>query len=180
MLKREEDKIRKIFYPNQQKKEQLGLIQYYQNPKFKNRMNIESQKKNIIIRNMNHFKYYYFLFILSGILINTNEGICQYKQCLTCPPGMTYEPCTNCKIGGFFVGYYEIENDEGNIGKYINCYKNPEGYYLDKDASLYKKCYYKCATCDIKGDEENHNCLSCNNNFSTTFSRPFRHAINKG
>ena len=28
--------------------------------------------------------------------------------------------------------FYPIENDPLNIGPYINCYKNPNGYYLDK------------------------------------------------
>ena len=102
----------------------------------------------------------------SGILIYNNisktyECKCELEQCLTCPPvALMHNLCTKCNNN-----YYEIENDENNIGEYINCYKDPKGYYLDKNASLYKKCYYKCETCDIKGDEENHNCLSCSNNF---------------
>ena len=35
--------------------------------------------------------------------------------------------------------YYQIENDPSNIGEYINCYNNPEGYYLDKNAILHVK-----------------------------------------
>ena len=56
--------------------------------------------------------------------------------------------CTKCNID-----YYRIENDDSNIGEYINCYKEPEGYYLDKNYSLFKKCYYRCETCEIKGDD---------------------------
>jgi hypothetical protein len=68
--------------------------------------------------------------------------------------------CTKCNNN-----YYEIENDKNNIGEYINCYKDPEGYYLDIIDSLYKKCYYKCKTCEIRGNEESHNCLTCSNEF---------------
>ena len=39
--------------------------------------------------------------------------------------------------------FYKIENDPFNIGEYINCYKEPKGYYLDKNELLYKKCYQK-------------------------------------
>ena len=31
---------------------------------------------------------------------------------------------------------------------------------------MYKKCYYTCETCEIKGDNITHNCLECNTDFS--------------
>jgi surface protein len=102
----------------------------------------------------------------SGILLNNDnseiiECKCELEQCLTCPPvPLMKNMCTKCNYN-----YYEIENDENNIGEYINCYKDPEGYYLDINASLYKKCYYKCKTCEIKGYEETHNCLTCSEEF---------------
>ena len=73
---------------------------------------------------------------------------------------MSKNLCTECNDN-----YFQIENDPLNIGDYINCYKNPDGYYLDKNDSLYKKCYYKCETCEIKGDSINNNCLKCNKDF---------------
>ena len=76
MSKREEDKIIKIYYPNKQKKERLELIQYHQNQKFKNIRNIEIQRKNILIRKINHFKYYYFILIL----INAINQILLYNK----------------------------------------------------------------------------------------------------
>ena len=45
----------------------------------------------------------------------------------------------------------------------VNCYKEPEGYFLDNN--LYKKCYYTCKTCNIEGNNTNHNCLDCKENF---------------
>ena len=47
---------------------------------------------------------------------------------------------------------------------YLDCYKNPKGYYLDKNETKYKKCFYTCETCEIKGNYLNHNCIACNNN----------------
>ena len=46
-----------------------------------------------------------------------------------------------------------MENDPLNIGDYINCYNEiPQGYYLDKNDLIYRKCYHSCETCYIKGD----------------------------
>ena len=85
------------------------------------------------------------------------------EQCLKCPPVPLMKGlCTKCNIN-----YYPIENDLENIGEYINCYKDPEGYYLDLNAELYKKCYYTCKTCEIKGNNLFHNCKLCVNEFPT-------------
>ena len=46
------------------------------------------------------------------------------------------------------------------------CPSAPEGYYLDKNDSYYKSCYSSCETCDISGEENNHNCIECKYNFS--------------
>ena len=59
--------------------------------------------------------------------------------------------------------YYPIEHEPKFENLYFNCYQNPEGYYLDY--SLYKKCYKTCKTCEIEGNNINHNCLTCNSNF---------------
>ena len=65
-----------------------------------------------------------------------------------------------------------MENDESNIGEYINCYKEqPKGYYLDKSNSLYKKCYYSCETCEIEGNNITHNCLTCQDNFTIEINK---------
>jgi len=60
-----------------------------------------------------------------------------------------------------------MENDPLNLGNYFNCYNEaPNGYYFDKIDKLYKKCYYTCETCKIKGDNEFHNCLKCKTKFN--------------
>ena len=33
---------------------------------------------------------------------------------------------------------------------------------IDKNASLYRKCFYSCETCKIDGNENTHHCLKCN------------------
>ena len=88
---------------------------------------------------------------------------CGLEKCLTCPPvALNKELCTKCNDN-----YYPMENDPLNIGDYFNCYnETPRGYYLDKNDSLYKKCYYTCEICEIKGDNYFHNCLKCNIEFN--------------
>ena len=56
--------------------------------------------------------------------------------------------------------------------KYINPYFNscldeiPEGHYLlDEDNRLVDTCFPTCKKCDKKGNESNHECLECGNNF---------------
>ena len=94
---------------------------------------------------------------------NINKCKCELEKCLSCSPvALKNHLCTKCNIG-----YYPIENDESNIGEYINCYKEqPQGYYLDKNDSLYKKCYYSCEICEIEGNNITHNCLTCKDNFA--------------
>ena len=72
--------------------------------------------------------------------------------------------CISCN-----ESFYPKENDPTNLGPYINCYKDPPGYYLDKsdiNNSIYKLCYERCKTCRIKGDEKNNNCLECSIEYS--------------
>ena len=62
--------------------------------------------------------------------------------------------------------YYEIENDNyTDKDGYIKCYKVPIGYYLDKNESKYKKCFYTCKECEITGNNITHNGLKCNDNY---------------
>ena len=85
---------------------------------------------------------------------------CLNDKCLECPDeAYTKNLCTKCNYD-----YFPKENDSLNIGKYIECYKNPNGFYLDSVYSIYRKCYYTCETCEKEGNELNHNCLVCKEN----------------
>ena len=56
-------------------------------------------------------------------------------------------------------GFYPKSNDEWI---FIECYDgNISGYYFDNDAQNYKECYSSCQTCKGEGNDTNHNCLLC-------------------
>ena len=90
---------------------------------------------------------------------------CKYDKCLSCSNvELVKDLCITCN-----KSYYPKENDETNLGPYINCYKDIDGYYLDTTDNnnyIYKLCYHTCKTCKIRGDYFNHNCIECNSNYS--------------
>ena len=95
--------------------------------------------------------------------LNNNNKICkcELEKCLICSAiSLIKNLCIKCNID-----YYPKENDPSDIGEFINCYKEPEGYYLDNNNSIYKKCYHRCKTCEIEGNDNVHNCLECNYNY---------------
>ena len=95
----------------------------------------------------------------------TNKCKCELEQCSLCPPvALEKNLCSKCNIN-----YYPKEDDPLNIGEYINCYRNPEGYYLDKNDSVYKKCYSSCETCDKKGDYLINNNIE--NNYTNCYEK---------
>ena len=114
-----------------------------------------------------------------GISLNKNDSIekckCENEKCLSCSDiEQVKNLCITCN-----EAFYPIENDPMNIGPYINCYKEPNGYYLDKSIEnnyIYKLCYESCKNCNIKGDYINHNCLECNSNYP--FGLPNNNYIN--
>ena len=122
MPKREESKLGKISYPNKQKKEeQLNSAQYHQNLKFKNIKNIKSQKKKIITRNINYFKYDYFILILINainLIFLTDKSYFQYMHSsyITLKvKGTGYRQVFCQKLSDFDTVYYPNEiyiNDE--------------------------------------------------------------------
>ncbi len=59
----------------------------------------------------------------------------------------------------FFLKY----NDSSN--NYFICYTFLEGYYLDLTNSIFKPCYFSCKNCYRGGNEIEHNCLKCKEDF---------------
>ena len=88
------------------------------------------------------------------------------------------DKCLDCSIASSNLylcitcnnNYYQKENDDLNIDLFINCYKEPKGYYLDNNDTLYKKCYVSCETCEKRGDNITHNCLQCKSDFNISIS----------
>ena len=69
----------------------------------------------------------------NGFLYDENNQMnkckCELDKCLLCPTvALRNDLCTKCNNN-----YYAKENDPLNLGEYINCYKEPEGYYLDNN-----------------------------------------------
>ena len=114
----------------------------------------DNKNKDILYNYEYEGKYYEKC--LNGYLINNSSNIsckCNSAECYSCSNISNNE-------------YYEIENDN-NVNGYIKCYKNPMGYYLDKNIYKYKKCYYRCKECEIGGNNITHNCLTCKDNYTS-------------
>ena len=104
-------------------------------------------KQNVLINN-------------SYMCFKDNE-ISEFKLSSSCEKITDKQLCEKC--GNSFL---PIENNFSNNEETIMCYSEiPKGYYLDKNDSFYKKCYYSCKTCENKGDNITHNCLKCSNDF---------------
>ena len=116
------------------------------------------------------FKYeyngQYYENCLDGNLTNDSpikSCSCDNETCHSCPNiSLNDSFCSECNSG-----FYPKEDDYyySFIDRYFKCYKDPIGYFLDKNESLYKKCFDTCKTCEIKGNNETHNCLECDDNF---------------
>ena len=100
---------------------------------------------------------------------------CNLEQCLLCSKvEPTKNLCITCNDS-----YYPKENDPTNLLPYINCYKDPEGYYLDninKDINIYRECYNSCKSCKFGGNYIKHNCLECKENY--TFELIYQDSLN--
>lgn len=71
------------------------------------------------------------------------------------------DSCIYCK-----VGFYPIFSDNLNEKSFIKYYKDLDGYYLDKNTSSYKKCFFTCETCDNKGNNTNIGKIFCTPNLT--------------
>ena len=71
--------------------------------------------------------------------------------------------CISCNIENNFYPKY---NDSSNNDSFINCYNNKlEGYYLDINNKIYKKCYPSCKNCLEYGDKNDNKCIECYSNY---------------
>ena len=85
---------------------------------------------------------------------------CFNRKCKTCSEkSLKFDLCITCN-----KDYYPIVNDISNYNNWINCYKDPNYYYLDNN--IYKSCYSSCEYCLQNGTYEKQYCLSCNMNNS--------------
>ena len=67
--------------------------------------------------------------------------------------------CTSCNKA---QGYYQKEDFlSSSDNSFIDCFKDPEGYFLNSINELYERCYNTCKFCTSKGDENDNKCLEC-------------------
>ena len=79
------------------------------------------------------------------------------------------DKCKDCSKASYDVdlcitcneNFYPKLDDEINNNGFINCYKNPEGYYLDIKSNNYKSCHPNCKKCTVEGNSTNNNCDQC-------------------
>ena len=92
---------------------------------------------------------------------------CFEEKCLKCSKeSLNSSLCISCNEDYY---YYQIFNDEKNKDNFVECYKGPEGYYLDKPNSIFRPCFYSCRNCESLGDSSNHLCTSCNSKYSYSY-----------
>ena len=66
--------------------------------------------------------------------------------------------CVSCnKEEGYFPKIDEPLEENG----FINCYKNPEGYYYNELNEIYEPCYFSCKSCIEFGNETDNKCIEC-------------------
>ena len=98
-------------------------------------------------------------FYLNDSLYKTIDK-CDIK-CQTCSgESMSYNICVTCNSK---EGYYPKSNDSSNFNNFINCYKNPENYFLNNN--IYNQCFSTCKNCNQSGDINNNNCTECFPNY---------------
>ena len=106
-------------------------------------------------------------------LIENSESFKENENIIICD-----EKCDKCneesKLNNLCIKcnnkkkYYEIklDNELNNKEKYIECYTEgtkPPNYFLNNN--IFESCFYTCGICNEKGNEEDHKCLTCADNY---------------
>ena len=88
---------------------------------------------------------------------------CLYnKKCNYCSEkSIELDLCINCNKED---GYYQKSDEDMTSEGFINCYKEPEGYYLENN--LYQKCNESCKYCSTLGNQNDQKCLECYENYT--------------
>ena len=99
---------------------------------------------------------YYFDKDTSKFLLCPNNPNNKCARCIQNLDGSI--DCKRCKTNEGFYAYFE--DDEKKNAECRNTVPDG-GYFLDKKAGEYKKCYPSCATCSRSGSDEFNNCDTC-------------------
>jgi hypothetical protein len=109
--------------------------------------------------------------IAKGYYLNNVMFSKCYNSCATCSTGGSASD-HNCDQCG--ASYYPME------GKLTNCYlasDTLQGYFIDKTANIFKKCYLSCSDCNSLGDNINNRCNSCAYGYSKIDNQPSNCAL---
>jgi hypothetical protein len=71
--------------------------------------------------------------------------------------------CTLCHEESGFYPIYDLNSE---YYPYLNCSTLLEGYYFDYENLTFKLCYLTCKSCNISGNETEHNCIECKNGYN--------------
>jgi hypothetical protein len=77
--------------------------------------------------------------------------------------------CISCNESLY---YFPKENETSNTFK--DCYNNEDGYYLDTNNKVFKSCYSTCKKCTEYGNDTNHKCIECFENYISLGSNCFQ------
>ena len=77
-------------------------------------------------------------------------------KCFLCSENGECKSCNNEK------GYF-LKSDDDEINGIVNCYKDPEGYYLFNNK--YYPCYLSCKNCTEQGNEVDNKCTECKDGY---------------
>ena len=102
------------------------------------------------------------IFNASKIFINciiNDSNLVKYKNCYIKNSNKINNIKNICDICGniYYKKHHDINNNDSNI----NCYIKPNDSYFENI-----NCYETCKSCDIEGNENSHNCVECNDNFT--------------
>ena len=96
---------------------------------------------------------------------NNKICYCPDEKCKACTlESLNQSLCVSCNTERNF---YPIYNESSINNTFIDCYKEPIGYFLFNE-SFYEKCYKSCKFCSGFGNESNHNCIECLDNYKIT------------
>ena len=109
--------------------------------------------------NKKEYPNYYIIKIDSNLFLD--------KCDISCSECIDYSNhCLKCNNAAEYYALYSDYVDKDK--KYLQCYNKeiiPSNYFFDNETKTFKECYHSCKTCEKEGNKENHNCLSCKNNY---------------
>ena len=110
------------------------------------------------------YKYKFYENCPDGTYDDNFDCIDCDEKCSLCSKKSTERNlCLSCNN---LSNYYEKYIESINIDTlFKECFKSPKGFYFDSVDLLYKPCYNSCNSCETNGNEENHNCSECKNEY---------------